>query len=708
MQLTRALAASLALAGAALAQNTTGIGRPEVGVFGGYQGWSLWHSPFTARPGGELAKGGVYGARGGFDFTRRWGVEGAYTYGQNNLRLFRDQTGEVGFGARSHHISLNPVFNFRGPDAKLRPYLTAGGGAIFFKATEAARRDIGLPVNDGLGAKWMKTDLMPAFNWGGGIKYNLTPLATLRFDARNIITRQPHFGLPQENMIPNGVFVAPGGVGSGLQITAGIGFNLAGEDSVAPMGPPPPPRVRNTKTLRVQLAGGTTPIQPEGMVKLVATTDGPDPAGIRYTWTVNGMKAEASGPEFVFYAKGREPGDYKICATATPNNRDWAPGSECYTVTVEGFKPVHVSISEPVRINQGESTQFTARTDAPEGEAVEYEWSLNGQPIAGNAGATYKFNSENRQPAVYEVCVAAAVHGTVSQKQCSSANVVPCTNPTVSFGAMPSGEVFAGEKVSIPVIVQPGSCNSPVRVSYRAGDGMISGSGGTGVFDTTSVAFDRTNRSKLQRRSVPITVTATDDKGNSATATANVMVKLAAAAQRLDDVLFSAQGARVNNCGKRVLLEMLAPRLRDDPDAKVLLVGHMEEGENGRVVTVARKGKKGTRRKAATTATKGLDRARVLNAAAIISGGEGICPSLELSRVKVAYAGKVQGGEMRPTFCAGSTEVRASKRAGSRQDARAAFRRVEVWIVPNGAEMPAGLKVQDAPAAEIKALHCPR
>jgi opacity protein-like surface antigen len=713
MQLTRALAASLALAGAVFAQTADGPGRPAVGLFGGYQGWSLWHSNYDDRPGGKLAQGSVFGTRGGFEINRHLGLEGAYTYSANNLRLFRDQGTQVGFGARSHHISLNPVWSFRGRDAKIRPYVTAGAGALFFKATEEARRDIGLPVNSELGAKSMKTDLMPAFNWGGGLKISLTPLATLRFDARNILTRQPHFGLPQNNLIPNGVFVAPGGIGSGLQLTAGIGFNLSGEDSARArtIPPPPPPRAaRNAKTLRVNLAGGTSPISPAGVVKLIASTDAPDPTAIRYKWTVNSLGAEAAGSEFEFYGKGREPGDYKICATASSTDREWAPGSECYTVTVEPFVPVRVTISEPVRINLGESTKFTAKADGPGSDAVVYEWLLNGRTVPGEPGGTYTFRSENRQPAVYEVCVTGGVNGVLSQKACSSANVVPCTNPTVSFGAMPSGEIFAGEKLNIPVIVQPGSCGSPVRVSYRAGDGVITGNGDTGVFDTTNVAFDRTNRSKLQRRSVPVIVTATDDKGNTATASTNVIVKLAAAAQRLDDVLFAASGSRVNNCGKRVLLEMLAPRLRDDPEASVLLVGHMDEAESGAAVSPARKGKKGAHRKAVAAGGSGrnLDRARVINAAAAISAGEGICPSLELSRVKVAFAGKAKGGDMRPTFCGSSTEVRATKRAGAKPDMRAAFRRVEVWIVPNGAAMPPGLTVRDAPEAEIKALHCPR
>ena len=50
------------------------------------------------------------------------------------------------------------------------------------------------------------------------------------------------------------------------------------------------------------------------------------------------------------------------------------------------------------------------------------------------------------------------------------------------------------------------------------------------------------------------------------------------------------------------------------------------------------------------------------------------------------------------------------ERAGHQVDGqRAQFRRLEVWIVPGGAAMPAGLTgLQDAPAVEVKKLGCPR
>ena len=723
MQMTRILSAALVLAGSLLAQSASQMKWPDIGLFGGYQGWDLWRSKFSSRPGAELVSGGVAGVRAGYDIGKHFGVEGAYTYGVNNLRAFPDRSGpvrplDVGYGARNHHLSLNPMWHFAGPESKLRPYVTAGLGALSFRPTGDAGRESRLPANAGLGAPALKDDLMPAFNWGGGVKYKLTELLQLRFDARNIITRQPHMGLAPNNAVPGGVFAAPGGTGSGLQATAGLGFDLGGllggrggaaAPSTTSAAPKPGKMAASGRSLRVNLAGGPATIPTGGSAKLSASTDAPDASKVKYLWTVNGMGTDATGPEFIFYSKGREPGDYKICGTATSTEPGWAPGSECYTVTVTALPPVRATITGVSRINEGETARFTAGSDAPAGETVVYDWTLNGQPVPATAGPEFAFNSTGRQPGAYEACVVAAAHGMQSAKECTKVEVVACTGPAISVGTISATEVFAGERVNIPVTAQPGSCASPVRISYRAGDGTIAGdaAGGsaTGVFDSTSVAFDRTNRSKLQRKNVVVTATATDEKGATVSAQTSVVVKLAPMAQRLDDVLFASHNSRVNNCGKRVLLEMLTPRLRDDPEAKVVLIGHIDETENGNGAPAARN-KKG--RRVAAAPVRHLDKARVLNAAAVISGGEGICPALELSRIKVAYAGKTKNSEPRPTFCGSSTEVRATKRAGAKADARAPFRRVEVWIVPAGAPMPTGVTIQDAPAAEIKALKCPK
>ena len=80
--------------------------------------------------------------------------------------------------------------------------------------------------------------------------------------------------------------------------------------------------------------------------------------------------------------------------------------------------------------------------------------------------------------------------------------------------------------------------------------------------------------------------------------------------------------------------------LRNDPGAKVILIGHRDEKEKGSKAALA------------------LDTTRVLNAAAVLSAGKGICPQLDLSRILMKTAGTDQSATPRPALCGASTNVK--------------------------------------------------
>jgi outer membrane protein OmpA-like peptidoglycan-associated protein len=217
-------------------------------------------------------------------------------------------------------------------------------------------------------------------------------------------------------------------------------------------------------------------------------------------------------------------------------------------------------------------------------------------------------------------------------------------------------------------------------VRYTASEGTIAGN----AFDSTGVRFDMTNRLKQQSKSVTLTATATDARQQTANATANVTVNLKPESSR-QDIVFANRSARVNNAAKRYLIEQLTPRLRDDPNSTVILIGHRDMSETGR-------------------AFANLDTQRVLNTAAVLSAGKGVCPSLDLSRVQVSSAGTDQSSQPMP-FGDASVKERSGQGA---TDQRAQFRRAEVWFVPGGADKPALTGLMPAPTKEIQAKGCPR
>lgn len=317
-------------------------------------------------------------------------------------------------------------------------------------------------------------------------------------------------------------------------------------------------------------------------------------------------------------------------------------------------------------------------------QTPSYQWMVNGQPAPGGTDSSYSVPTT--ESGAKTITARVSVPGSSKDSEPVTVRVKDYSAPVVQF-PLEQTTIPAGTKLPLNATAKGSECGDPTSLRYAASEGSISDS----TFDSSTVAFDRANRMKQQTKVVHLTATATDQKGGTGSASADVTVTLSPEARRLDDIVFPANSARVNNCAKRLLLEQLTPMLRDDPNATVVLIGHRDERESGR-------------------AAAGLDRARTLNAAAVLSAGTGICPQLELNRVKVNWVGTDQGSPARPALCGTSTEVQErSGQAIRSSDQRAQFRRVEVWIVPGGAETPAGVTgLQDAPAPEVKKLGCPK
>jgi opacity protein-like surface antigen len=319
-------------------------------------------------------------------------------------------------------------------------------------------------------------------------------------------------------------------------------------------------------------------------------------------------------------------------------------------------------------------------------QTPSYQWMINGNPVSGATSGSFSVPTANGTNSE-TVTVMVSAGGSSATSGAVTVTVNPLTPPTISFTISPSTVPY-GTRVNLAATANGSTCGGPATIRY-------SGQGVTGTtFDSTALTFDMSNRLKQQSQTVTVTATATDQKNQTASATAPVTVTLTAQTKRLDDIVFPVNSSRVNNCAKRLLLEELTPMLRADPNAKVILIGHRDTGE--RVI----KGK----------APVQVDEARVLDAAAVLSAGKGICPSLDLSRVMVNSVGTDQTDEARPALCGTSTNVKERGGQGVKEsDKRAEYRRVEIWFVPGGADTPANLTgLKPAPVKDIQAKGCPK
>jgi outer membrane protein OmpA-like peptidoglycan-associated protein len=329
--------------------------------------------------------------------------------------------------------------------------------------------------------------------------------------------------------------------------------------------------------------------------------------------------------------------------------------------------------ASPQELCQGETSQVNALLSGADSNQLNFQWSINGQPIS--QGHSLVFGSTGQEPGNYTVAL--TVNGAMFNPASAQTTITvhEYRPPAGTVQASPA-EIHAGDKSTISANFT-GQCGGPIQPpTFTASEGSIQGD----QFDSAGVQFDATNKAE-QRKAVTITAKAADNRSfGTATTTVEVVKGAVVEAIRLPDVLFDANSARVNNCGKRILLEQLRAYFERDSGGRAVLVGHQSSDE-----------------KAANLAEQ-----RALNAAAVITAGTGVCLSIPQSQVLVSSPGVEQNGVgFEAGFC--SSSVRGGASSASE------MRRVEVWFVPSGGELPSSVKnYQEASALPISSVGCPK
>jgi hypothetical protein len=299
-------------------------------------------------------------------------------------------------------------------------------------------------------------------------------------------------------------------------------------------------------------------------------------------------------------------------------------------------------------------------------------WFVNGQPVSQTG--SYEFNSEGRAPGTYTVKVTTGGDAFNPGSAETTVTVREYQPPTGTVQANPA-KISAGDKSSLSSQFQ-GQCGGPIQAAtYEASEGAIQGD----QFDSSNIQWD-TSSSAEQRKTVTITAKAADNRSTgTATTTIDVVRGAVAMPVRLPDLLFPANNSRVNNCAKRILLEQLRAYYERDSSGTVALVGHSSADET----------------------RSGLAEQRALNAAAVITAGTGVCLSIPQSQVQVSYPGVDQNGvSFESGFCRSSVGP-----IGPSTE----MRRVVVWFVPSGGQIPASVtNSQSASALPVSSLGCPK
>jgi len=134
---------------------------------------------------------------GEFTSWKIFGVEAAYGYGTNNLRvtdLSTTPSSTQGYGVKAQRFSGNLVLRSPAGMFGVRPYATAGLEYDRFGPTTQAKsaafsqgfadQTVTLGASNKIG-----------LNYGGGVEWSFIPMLALRLDFRDHVTGTPTYGL---------------------------------------------------------------------------------------------------------------------------------------------------------------------------------------------------------------------------------------------------------------------------------------------------------------------------------------------------------------------------------------------------------------------------------------------------------------------------------------------------------------------------------
>jgi opacity protein-like surface antigen len=142
--------------------------------------------PYSATESGGFLAGYRYHLNSWF------ALQGDYAFTRNTQNLFDPLTLGAGVQTNIHELTGAAVIT-AGSGRRIRPYLLAGGGELFFRPTNSPGNVLlGIANNLGFSSNQSK----PAFLYGGGVDIDLTRFVALRGEYRGLVFNAPGFQIP--------------------------------------------------------------------------------------------------------------------------------------------------------------------------------------------------------------------------------------------------------------------------------------------------------------------------------------------------------------------------------------------------------------------------------------------------------------------------------------------------------------------------------
>lgn len=243
-------------------------------------------------------------------------------------------------------------------------------------------------------------------------------------------------------------------------------------------------------------------------------------------------------------------------APPKPNHPPVAACSAEKPSVYQGFNdPVAVHVNATDADNDPLTYSYTATGGTVDGTGADVRWNPSGLAV-GSYTVNAKVDDGRGGTATCSTDIAVAVR--------------PNRNPVISCAAERS-PIIAGERVAINATASDPD-GDPLTYSYSSTGGQVSGTGAQATFDSTGLAPG----------SYTVNGKVDDGRGGSATCSTNVDVQAPAPPPQATKVgtcgYRTAGSSRVDNECKRIL-DDVALRLKNEPNAKLVIVGFADKKE---------------------------------------------------------------------------------------------------------------------------------
>ncbi len=174
----------------------------------------------------QFLNGGKFHLRGSLDLSKHWTLEGDYSFGRNDQRITQDTGGVIeqrDFKVNVGQVQLNFVRFFTDNESRIRPFFSAGLGAVRFNPTDEAK-SAALSGDFLADPTQLTSSIDISIAVGGGLEARLNRWLGLRFDFKDHMSPIPRYGLEESSSGPGGIFFPVSGILHNVEAAAGIVF----------------------------------------------------------------------------------------------------------------------------------------------------------------------------------------------------------------------------------------------------------------------------------------------------------------------------------------------------------------------------------------------------------------------------------------------------------------------------------------------------